>query len=186
MDSCYRGRYCCWLVSLRLLWLGWNLLNRETKELHAEKAQQQSYGFIKGVWEELVFNASLSKKSLMCDGVLLVVCAVLFYLNSYVVQGYLKEAYTNSFVTYVAQCYFNDFLGGLAFMCYTNLLIGLVKLEMRFKTLKATVIFMLICGIFWEYVAPLFVENSVSDPLDIVAYVSGAVVYWVFLLLIAR
>ena len=71
-------------------------------------------------------------------------------------------------------------------MCYTNLLIGLVKLEMRFKTLKATVIFMLICGIFWEYVAPLFVENSVSDPLDIVAYVSGAVVYWVFLLLIAR
>ena len=30
-----------------------------------------------------------------------------------------------------------------------------------------------LCGLFWEYVSPLLISGSVSDPLDLLAYLAG-------------
>lgn len=62
-------------------------------------------------------------------------------------------------------------------MAYTDLLLDLVKPDMRFKRLVPTLVFMLICGIFWEGVAPMFVPGSTGDALDVLAYLLGACWY---------
>ena len=63
-------------------------------------------------------------------------------------------------------------------MAYTNLLISLVRPEVRFKKLAVIAVYIFLCGLFWEGVAPQFIANSVGDPLDILSYLIGAVLYW--------
>ena len=38
---------------------------------------------------------------------------------------------------------------------------------------------LLLAGLFWEYVTPLFRENTVSDIWDVVAYMMGGFLYWI-------
>ena len=37
---------------------------------------------------------------------------------------------------------------------------------------------MFCCGVFWEYVTPLFRVETVSDPFDILTYIVGGILYW--------
>lgn len=83
-----------------------------------------------------------------------------------------------SYVELIILGYFNDFLGGLAFMAYTNLLISLVQPRYRIRNPLIGIAYIFCCGLFWEYAAPLFVSDSVSDPWDVLAYCLGAVLYW--------
>ena len=62
-------------------------------------------------------------------------------------------------------------------MAYSNLLLDLVKPDMRFKRVVSTLAYMLFCGVFWEAIAPSFVPNSTGDVLDVVAYLVGACCY---------
>lgn len=39
---------------------------------------------------------------------------------------------------------------------------------------------MLFCGLFWEYLTPLFRKNTVSDIFDVLAYMVGGLIYWMF------
>lgn len=38
---------------------------------------------------------------------------------------------------------------------------------------------MFFCGIFWEYIAPMFRANTVSDTWDMLAYMIGGFLYWI-------
>ena len=53
-----------------------------------------------------------------------------------------------------------------------NLLLSAGRLPPLTRVLPAAA-FLLCCGLFWEYVAPLLVSGSVSDPLDLLAYLVG-------------
>lgn len=68
------------------------------------------------------------------------------------------------------QCYFNDILAGI-------LLNAIAQIMLTNKGFKYTpyrgLCLTLVAGIFWEYVAPLFNSKSVSDSLDIIAYLTG-------------
>lgn len=143
-----------------------------------ETSKASKRGFFESTIAELRYNADASKPWLVFDAISLLVCAALFYANSFMfidlVIGYAPE----SPLSYVASCHLNDFIGGVAFMCYTNLLIDLVKPEVRFKKLSSILLFMLLCGLFWEYIAPFFVVGSVSDPLDVMSYALGGILYW--------
>lgn len=83
-----------------------------------------------------------------------------------------------SFVELIILGHFNDFLGGLAFMAYTNLFISLVEPRFRIRNPFIGVAYIFCCGLFWEYAAPLFVPDSVSDPWDVLAYCLGGAAYW--------
>lgn len=37
------------------------------------------------------------------------------------------------------------------------------------------------CGIFWEYITPVFRSDTISDPLDIFAYILGGIFYWIII-----
>ena len=74
--------------------------------------------------------------------------------------------------------YFNDILAGIAFMAYVNPLLALVKPSKMIKSPLVTLVFIFCCGLFWECAAPLFVSDSVGDPLDLASYVLGGCAYW--------
>ena len=72
----------------------------------------------------------------------------------------------------------NDFIGGIAFLAYTNVLLALVKPDKMIKSPLVALAFIFGCGLFWECAAPLFVPGSVGDPLDLASYVLGGCAYW--------
>lgn len=63
------------------------------------------------------------------------------------------------------QCYFNDILAGITLNAMMS---STPKYNARWGLYLT-----LVAGIFWEYITPLFNSRSISDPLDIVAYLTG-------------
>ena len=68
--------------------------------------------------------------------------------------------------------YFHDILAGAMILALANLLLSAGRLPPLTKALPAAA-FLLLCGLFWEYVSPLLISGSVSDPLDLLAYLAG-------------
>lgn len=132
--------------------------------------------FLRASLAELKYNASRARKCLILDAAILIARFALFEVNNLIVKPMLSAG-EGGFLNYLMQCHANDFLGGLAFLAYTNLLLDLVKPESRFKKLITIMIFILLCGIFWECVAPIFIADSVGDPYDLLAYAIGAASY---------
>lgn len=64
--------------------------------------------------------------------------------------------------------YFDDFLAGGVILCVLNVLLRAAGLPAAERPLPVSA-FLLTCGLFWEYVTPLYLPRSVSDPLDILA-----------------
>ena len=105
----------------------------------------------------------------------------LFAVNEYAIKPALPAVEPEagySFIELVMLGYFNDVLGGLAFMAYTNLLISLVQPRYRVRNPLLGVAYIFLCGLFWEYASPLFRPDAVADPWDLLAYCTGAVLYW--------
>lgn len=64
--------------------------------------------------------------------------------------------------------HFADFLAGGVMLCVLNVLLRTAGLPAAERPLPVSA-FLLACGLFWEYVTPLYLPRSVSDPLDILA-----------------
>lgn len=112
-------------------------------------------------------------RALVIDAAVLGAALVLFCLNNQVI----KEAAAGTPVGDFFKNYFNDVLGGIAFLAYTNIVIGLARPAVRLRRLVPIAVYLFLCGLFWEYAAPLFVAGSVSDPWDVACYVVGGVGY---------
>ena len=84
--------------------------------------------------------------------------------------------FSNETIQYFINCYLNDILCGTLFISYCNIL--LERNDKKINTLLNIEVLLFLCGIFWEYIAPMFISYSISDPYDIVAYMLGGLVYW--------
>ena len=72
-----------------------------------------------------------------------------------------------------------DVLAGAWILCFLNLV--LVWSGRRpVCRLTWAMLFVLGCGIFWEYITPLYLSRAVSDPADVAAYLVGGCVYLLF------
>ena len=109
---------------------------------------------------ELVFNLSLA--------------AVVFGL--YLLNKSAGALYWLPFA--FGQNHLNDLLAGILFCAYLNLIMRFSKSVKRFTKPLELVLIALLCGLFWEYCAPLFKPSATSDLVDIVCYVIGAMKYW--------
>jgi hypothetical protein len=69
-----------------------------------------------------------------------------------------------------------DFLAGGLMLCVLNALLTAVGRPPVRRAFPAT-LFLLGCGAFWEYVTPLYLPRSVSDPRDILAVWLGGMVW---------
>lgn len=72
--------------------------------------------------------------------------------------------------------YFNDVLCGIFFPAYCNFFI-----EMKYAPITSFLFIemgLLVCGLFWEYVTPMYLSSSTSDLADLFAYLLGGFIYW--------
>lgn len=98
--------------------------------------------------------------------------AILLYIIN---RLYLKNLFEWTFI----QHYFNDVLAGVLIVAMANVfaVIGGQRRLLLISFVRILV-FTFVCGVFWEYVTPLYLAYSVSDPLDVFAYMVGGTLYW--------
>ena len=95
---------------------------------------------------------------------------------------YVWNRFFSAHSYFLQRCYLNDFLAGL-----TLYPLWYVACALLFRYREGRLFFRdthiligtLVAGIFWEYVAPFFRVDSVSDPFDIIAYLIGSIVFCV-------
>lgn len=85
-------------------------------------------------------------------------------------------SFCNMYVAYFMSCYFNDIFGSTILL----LLIGIVlsfhkKIKLKLYHVE---LFMLFCGIIWEFVTPLYRPDATTDIIDIFAYLLGGILFW--------
>lgn len=80
-------------------------------------------------------------------------------------------------IDYFFRCYFNDMVGTIFFFLYLSVVRSFLNFKFVFR-LMHIVGMTLFCGVLWEYVTPLYRNDTVSDPWDMIAYLSGALCFW--------
>ena len=95
----------------------------------------------------------------------------------YLINQTVKNDIPIEFIRWFLTCYFNDAIGGMTFIAYCNVVLSFRNRKLIKLWQIETLLFF--CGIFWEYITPLFRMNTVSDKWDVVAYMAGGFLYWI-------
>lgn len=95
----------------------------------------------------------------------------------YIINQVIKTRIPIEPIRWYLSCYFNDTIGGITFIAYCNIVFGLYKRKMT--KLWQIELLLLVAGIFWEYITPLFRASTTTDIWDIVAYMTGGFLYWI-------
>jgi len=83
------------------------------------------------------------------------------------------------------QGHFNDVLATGLLLAYSNILIALEgKRKFLLLSFHRVLLFSLIVGLGWEYLTPLY-KSSTTDPLDLLAYGAGGIIYFGYMRLFA-
>lgn len=94
----------------------------------------------------------------------------------YLLNRLILKDITEGLIHWFLVCYWNDITGAIAVSAYVDSIIfHYSRKEIRIWGL---IVILLACGIFWEFITPLFRQNSVCDFWDIVAYESGGIAYY--------
>lgn len=102
---------------------------------------------------------NIYKRDIVC----LIAVGVLYLINVYVVDT--ANIFMNG--------YFNDLICPIGVLSFVNIVLSVFKV--RYEKYGECMLFILLCGLFWEY-SPLK-ENAVADIFDIVCYEVGAILY---------
>ena len=103
---------------------------------------------------------------------------VIFFvsLSLYLLNRLLLKDITEGLIHWFLVCYWNDITGAIAFSAFLHSII--FHYSKKEIGLWGIIVILLICGLFWEIITPLFRKNSVGDVWDIVAYESGGIIYY--------
>ena len=101
--------------------------------------------------------------------------AFLFYLLN---KFYMRDLLNWSF----GRNYLNDVLAGILIVGIVNVLSVMGnQRRLLLISLPRILVFTFCCGVFWEYVTPLYLHYSISDPYDVVMYMFGGFCYWIMI-----
>lgn len=74
--------------------------------------------------------------------------------------------------------YFNDILAPIVYLSYLNIIsLILVKKELKSPLIIFSII--IICSFFWEFVALFVKQGSVFDPIDVISYFIGGLIFYI-------
>ncbi|MCL2688133.1 MAG: hypothetical protein FWE58_06315 [Methanobrevibacter sp.] len=82
-------------------------------------------------------------------------------------------------LTIIFNDHFNDFLASVLILAYINICLSFIDYEL--KSFYVLIVVILLISFVWEYVAIFIKPYSVFDYLDIIAYLIGAIVYWMII-----
>ena len=94
----------------------------------------------------------------------------------YTINRGLKPLYNNSIIEIILKNHFNDFLGGIVFLSYVNIMLSFSKYK-PVTSLLPVLFYASLCSTAWELVAPKLSPKSTGDWLDVLSYFSGALLY---------
>ena len=106
---------------------------------------------------------------------LFVFCFPIYLLNR-IFKSYVKIPVLG----YICQCHLNDYIGGIVFCIYLNVLLILNK-RTPVVSLFPLCGIMICVSLMWEYFFPLMLPYSTSDAWDVVAYMLGTITYYLFI-----
>ncbi len=118
----------------------------------------------------MVCKITDSLKKIPMHAYILLIIVLLYYINNF----FLKQ-HTSGILNYIFVCHFNDYLGGIIFLTYTNTILY-TSGKLIYK-LRDIIVYCLCIGIFWEYIAPLLKSSSVTDWKDVLCYIFGGISY---------
>ena len=137
-----------------------------------------TYGFLGNCVSDIsrisyLRNMWLNKKQKK-DLLFFVVPLILFQVNELI-----KADVQIPVFGYLLRCHFNDYLGGISFAAYLNLVLSLSNwTSFRLTKVRHFLVASLFCGICWELLTPLFMQTSTGDVWDVIAYTLGMLTYW--------
>ena len=100
---------------------------------------------------------------------------IILSVSLYLLNRLFLKDFSEGLAHWFLVCYWNDITGAIAFSsCVTLIIYHYTRKEIHIGEL---ILILLMCGLFWELVTPLFRKNSVCDFWDIVAYEVGGIVY---------
>lgn len=115
---------------------------------------------------------SFSRKNYRFENFLIfLTCVLLFILNGSI---FLNRNYSE--LNYFFSSYLNDLMAPLLLFSYSNLFLLLINKKLY--SLKYLIIIILLCSFVWEYLVILFKPTSVTDPIDVLFYILGTLIYW--------
>lgn len=102
---------------------------------------------------------------------------LVLFLLIYFLNRHFKYYIDLPAVGYLCRCHLNDYIGGIVFCVYLNMLL---VFNHRRPVLKLYHLLLIMSGvsILWEYFFPIFLSYSTSDFYDIIAYLLGTVTYY--------
>jgi len=106
--------------------------------------------------------------------IIFIISILLYVLNTLIFSNI-----TYFHLKYYFTCYFNDLLAPLLLLSYINLVLSIRG--QKIYSLKYLVLIILLSSIVWEYLIIFFKPTSVPDPIDVLFYIVGTVVYWLIL-----
>ena len=98
----------------------------------------------------------------------------------YIVNRFLKSSIENPFIGYLCRCHLNDYIGGIVFCIYVNMILIIAKRN-PIVSFRGIIALMVPVAIVWEYVFPLILPYSTSDIIDVLSYVMGACTYYILM-----
>ncbi len=100
--------------------------------------------------------------------------SLLYLLNKFFMRDLLNWSFGNN--------YLNDVLAGILIVGIVNAL-SIIGNQSRLLLIRLPRIlfFLFFCGMFWEYITPLYIFYSISDPYDVAAYMFGGFCYWILI-----
>ena len=103
--------------------------------------------------------------------------AFIFTAFLYLSNNFVLKEISAGVVNYFFVCYFNDLICPFGFVSYTNMMLFFIN--KKIEKFHHVLIFCFLCGLVWEFIAPLLKESSVTDPCDLFCYCAGGAVYWI-------
>lgn len=101
-----------------------------------------------------------------------IISVLLYLLNRFILLNI-----NNFTVHYFFSSYFDDLLAPLLLFSYINLLLSIYNKKLY--SLKYLIISILLVSFVWEYLIVFIKHTSVSDPIDVIFYVLGTIIYWI-------
>jgi len=120
-----------------------------------------------------MLNVSLNRKYYRIENILIfILCVLLYLLNTHIFSHI-----NNYEIHYFFTSYFDDLMAPLLLFSYINLLLSLRNEEIY--SLKYLIIIIIVCSFVWEYLVIFVKPTSIQDPIDVLCYVLGTLIYWI-------
>lgn len=94
----------------------------------------------------------------------------------YLMGRYWQRAVHAQWLHWFLVCYYSDVLAGILMVAWLDLMLECGRRK-EVRSWRQTVPFLLICGLVWECLAPLWKAGAVFDWWDFVAYQAGGLIY---------